>query len=130
VGFPLQSLVNAAGSILGGGDSPSKTAWEVFKSYFDDAKVIDIETSLAKYPSMVLTNVNTTRTNKTANVLRFTATAKKFKTVSTQTVAALKFPETPTAATKKAAGKKPPVAAKPPVNDSVLFSAASSILGL
>jgi len=108
-GYPGKSLVESFR--VGNENNPAIEAWHTVKSYWDESKIIDIETSLETLPSMAIVKFSVTRgPGESTTVLRFSVTAKQLNVVATQTTAALTLPEPKSNTVKGKAegkGKKP-----------------------
>lgn len=98
-GFPLETAISAIGAIINQDEQPSTNAFKEFERYFDDSVIISIKTSLKNYESVVLTSLSVDRSNKNADSLDFSATAREIKIVKTRLAAALEL-------AKKAAAQK------------------------
>ncbi len=91
-GFPGATLVNSVIGLVEGDKSPSLNAWEEFQRFFDEAVVVDVNTSLKKYTNMVLTSFAVTRDAATGQVLAFTLAAREIRFVSTAFGEAIELP--------------------------------------
>lgn len=131
-GFPGQTAVNSLTSLLNG-DDPVLNAWGLIKSYFEDGVIINIETSLELYSSMVLTSFSVTRDAANGQNLMFSCSARKIKVITTEEAAAIEVPETSTAGKNKkppkSKGDKPPKAANPEQNQSAAAKLLDKGLG-
>ncbi len=103
--YPGASVINSAIGLINGDEDPSANAWQEFNRFFDEAVVLQIETSLHRYPTMVLTGLETTRDAGTSNGLHFVASAREVQFVATEEGDALALPVSPTGQAVKSAGK-------------------------
>lgn len=87
-GFPLETAINSAVSLITGGD-PVENAWKELNRYFDEKVVITIETSLDIYFDMVLTSLNVRRTGASGQRLEFSLTAREISFAYTSEIDAL-----------------------------------------
>jgi len=73
-----------------GGDKgkPSKEVFDQFEKIYDNKIPLTIITGLKKYDNMIMENLSIPRTSKTVRSLKFTATFRQIRIVSTQFVTA------------------------------------------
>jgi hypothetical protein len=109
--------------LVNGDADPSSNAWNELNRFFDEAVVLDISTSLKKYTSMVLTDLQVVRNSRTAQGLHFTATAREVRFVDTQFAALIPDPVSTLGQARKSTGKKTnsDANAKQTADDSALF---------
>ena len=105
-GLPGATLVNSVVGLINGDEKPSANAWNELNRFFDEAVVLEIFTSLKRYKSMVLTDLQVTRNAGTAQGIRFTATAREIRFVDTEVGGLLADPVSTLGQATKSAGKK------------------------
>jgi len=82
----LVSGVSRVADMVANSGRPSKTAFDILMTAYEERQLLSIVTSLDEYSDMIMTNFTCPRDTSTAHALRFTAEFKQALFASTETV--------------------------------------------